>query len=67
MAGYECTDQLNSSGDRVDLLNATGHTIQLAQDYADVQKFGIKTVREGIRWSQVEKNPFQYDFSVVSR
>ena len=65
MGGYECTDQLNSSGNRVDLLSETGHLARLKEDYEDIQRFGIKTVREGIRWSHVEKQPYQYDFSTV--
>lgn len=66
MGGYECTDQLNSSGNRVDLINTTHHLTRLDDDYNDIKAFGITTVREGIRWSQVEKVPYQYDFSTVS-
>jgi hypothetical protein len=65
MGGYECTDQLNSSGNRVDLVNTTHHLSRLTSDYQDALIFGIKTVREGIRWSFVEKQPYQYDFSTV--
>ena len=65
MGGYECTDQLNSSGNRVDLLSMTGHLTRLKQDYEDLKLFNITTVREGIRWSHVEKQPYQYDFATV--
>jgi hypothetical protein len=65
MGGFECSDQLNSSGDRVDFLHITDHFDQLDQDYKNLKLFGIETVREGIRWSQVEKIPYQYDFSTV--
>ena len=58
MAGYECADQLNAFGHRVD---------RLTDDYADLRPFGIQTVREGIRWSQVETRPYQYDFLGVGR
>ena len=67
MAGYECADHLNAFGHRVDLLTDTGHVDRLADDYADLRSFGIQTVREGIRWSQVETRPYQYDFSGVGR
>ena len=67
MAGYECADQLNAFGHRVDLLTDTGHLDRLADDYADLKPFGIQTIREGIRWSQVETKPYQYDFSTVGR
>ncbi|MDT3405328.1 amine oxidase [Mucilaginibacter terrae] len=65
MGGYECTDQLNTVGDRVDLINTTHHLSRLNSDYNDIKDFGITTVREGIRWSYVEKQPYHYDFSVV--
>lgn len=65
MAGYECSDQLNHYGDRVDLLMLTGHIDQIEQDYELLTPLQIATVREGIRWSIVEKQPYQYDFSTV--
>ena len=63
--GYECTDQLNAFGNRVDFLPLTGHLQLLDQDYADLGQFNIRTVREGIRWAFVEKTPYQYDWSTV--
>ena len=65
MGGYECTDQLNAFGNRVDFLQVTGHLQQLDKDYQDLSLFNIKTVREGIRWSFVEKQPYQYEWSTV--
>jgi beta-glucosidase/6-phospho-beta-glucosidase/beta-galactosidase len=65
MGGYECTDQLNAFGSRVDLLNTTGHLEYLEQDYQGLADFEIRTVREGIRWSFVEYQPYHYDWSVV--
>ena len=65
MAGYECTDQLNAFGNRVDLINTTGHLQKIDQDYQDLAAFNIKTVREGIRWSFVEKRPYEYDWTTV--
>ena len=65
MGGFECTDQLNARGNRVDLINTTHHLERLANDYLMLHAHGIKTVREGIRWSFVEKRPYQYDFSAV--
>jgi hypothetical protein len=67
MAGYECSDQLNCFGHRVDLLSITGHLQKLEEDYRALSMFGISTVREGIRWSSVERVPYQYDFSVVQK
>ena len=65
MAGYECSDQLNCFGNRVDLLESSGHLQILDEDYKSLSSFKIKTVREGIRWSHVEKRPYQYDWSTV--
>jgi hypothetical protein len=63
--GYECTDQLNAFGNRVDFLPLTGHLQLLDEDYADLNQFNVKTVREGIRWAHIEKTPYQYDWSTV--
>jgi len=65
MAGYECSDQLNCFGNRVDLLNETRHLENIEDDYKSILSFEIKTVREGIRWSKIETSPYQYDFSSV--
>lgn len=65
MGGYECTDKLNAWGNRVDFLQTTGHLQCLDADYQDLHPFGIRTVREGIRWSQVEKRPYQYDWQTL--
>ncbi|MGA0557912.1 amine oxidase [Larkinella sp. VNQ87] len=64
-AGFECTDQLNCFGNRVDFLPQTGHLAMLEADYRQLNPFQIRTVREGIRWSQVEKTAGQYDWRVV--
>ena len=65
MGGYECTDKLNVFGNRVDFLTLTGHLQLLEEDYRQLSLFDIKIVREGIRWSQVEQRPYQYDWSTV--
>ncbi|WP_229253856.1 family 1 glycosylhydrolase [Dyadobacter sp. NIV53] len=65
MGGYECTDQLNTHGNRVDFLHITSHLELINEDYKQLQTFSITTVREGIRWSQIEKEPYEYDFSTV--
>lgn len=65
MGGFECTDKLNAFGNRVDFLTLTGHLSMLAEDYRQLALFDIKTVREGIRWSQVEVCPYEYNWTVV--
>ncbi len=65
MAGFECSDKLNRYGTRIDLLAATGHLDLLHADYRLIKSQGMHTVREGIRWSFVEKRPYEYNFDVV--
>src|SRR3982750_892256 len=65
MAGFECTDKLNAFGNRVDFLHITGHLELIDEDYKRLHDFNIATVREGIRWSQVERTPYVYDWSTV--
>lgn len=64
-AGFECADHINRSGDRINLLEMTGHDKRVFEDYRLIAEIGIHTVREGICWSNVEKRPFSYDFSEV--
>jgi beta-glucosidase/6-phospho-beta-glucosidase/beta-galactosidase len=67
MGGFECTDQVNAFGHRVDFLNITRHLELLAEDYRALKLLNIRTVREGIRWSRIEREPYTYDWSVVER
>lgn len=65
MGGYECADHINRSGARINLLKETQHDIRFDADYKALAGIGIKTVREGICWSVVEKSPEVFDFSDV--
>lgn len=65
MGGYECADHINRKGERVNLLFETLHHEKIREDYALAYDLEIKTVREGICWSNVEKEPYHYDFSEV--
>jgi beta-glucosidase/6-phospho-beta-glucosidase/beta-galactosidase len=65
MGGYECADHMNNRGNRVDILSETAHDERTAEDYLLLKAAGIETVREGIRWSYVEKHPYVYNFSEV--
>jgi len=67
IAGYECSDQLNCFGERVNLLAATRHLEQMEQDYTRLREFTISTVREGVQWSCVETSPYVYDWTNVIR
>lgn len=67
MAGFECTDQLNCFGNRVDFINVTGHLKYLEEDYQNLALFNIATIREGIRWSCVERTAYEYDWTDVKK
>jgi hypothetical protein len=67
MAGFECADHTNAFGHRVDLINETRHLSFAAEDYKRLSLFGIKTVREGIRWSRVEQLPYHYNWTEVEQ
>jgi beta-glucosidase/6-phospho-beta-glucosidase/beta-galactosidase len=67
MAGFECTDKLNRFGTRVDFLSVTGHLQKLDEDYKNLSSLSMRTVREGIRWSVVEKTPFNYNWKDVEK
>ncbi|MBA3648047.1 MAG: amine oxidase [Chitinophagales bacterium] len=67
MAGFECADHLNAFGNRIDLLKLTDHLSLINEDYQRLSQFNIKSVREGIRWSQIEKQPYHYDWSEVAQ
>ncbi|WP_262147568.1 hypothetical protein [Chryseobacterium foetidum] len=67
MGGFECADHQNTFGERVDLYATSGHELYLEEDYDCLHALGMKTVREGIRWSAVETKPYQYDWSEVER
>lgn len=65
MGGFECADHINRSGTRINLLKETQHDIRFHEDYEALASIGIKTVREGICWSDVEKSPGVFDFSEI--
>jgi len=67
MGGFECADHQNAFGERVDMIRLTGHDIFLKEDYDRLSAINIRTVREGIRWSHVEKVPYQYDWTEVDQ
>lgn len=62
IGGFECATHYARHGRRLDLLAATQHDRYAVEDYARLQKHGIHTVREGIRWHRIERLPGQYDF-----
>lgn len=64
-AGFECSTHKLQSGKRLDLVHSTRHDVFVGQDYARLRELGIQTVREGIRWTLIEKQPGNFDFDSV--
>merc|ERR1712015_178392 len=63
LGGFECSSHRRSDGRRLDLLAATGHDRWAAHDYAVLQRHGLKTVRDGLRWHLIETSAGRYDWS----
>jgi beta-glucosidase/6-phospho-beta-glucosidase/beta-galactosidase len=63
MAGFECSSHIRPDGVRLDLLASTRHDSLVAEDYAQVRAYGLRVVRDGVRWHLVESCPNVYDWS----
>ena len=63
LGGFECSTHRRSDGRRLDLLAATGHDRWAAHDYGALQRHGIRSVRDGLRWHLIEQTPGHYDWS----
>jgi beta-glucosidase/6-phospho-beta-glucosidase/beta-galactosidase len=63
--GFECSTHKLKDGRRLDMVASTRHDEFVAEDYARLADFGIRTIREGIRWTLIESAPGQLDFSTV--
>src|SRR5690606_21910473 len=63
MGGFECADHINRSGLRINLMKETAHHLRAFEDYELLHSLGIKVVREGVCWSEVEISPYVFDFT----
>jgi len=63
MAGFECSSHRRRDGVRLDLIRATGHDKHVLRDYRQLKDLGFSTIRDGLRWHLVGKNPDKYDWS----
>jgi beta-glucosidase/6-phospho-beta-glucosidase/beta-galactosidase len=67
MAGFECSSQIHYRGrGRLDYTAGLEHDRRCQEDYAALDQFGIRTVRDGIRWHLVERRKGHFDFSTVA-
>lgn len=55
MAGFECATGFNCRRQKVDQVSATQHDRFLTADYRRLKRIGISTVREGVRWPNVDQ------------
>jgi beta-glucosidase/6-phospho-beta-glucosidase/beta-galactosidase len=63
MGGFECSSHRRQDRRRLDLLASTGHAEFAAEDYRGLARYGIRTVRDGLRWHLIERVPGRYDWS----
>ena len=63
LGGFECSSHRRKDGVRLDLLHGTRHDMFALQDYQAVERYGIRAVRDGVRWHLAEPAPQSYDWS----
>ncbi|AZF04896.1 beta-glucosidase [Pseudomonas sp. R5-89-07] len=63
MAGYECSSQRRQDGQRLDLLESTGHARWVDKDYRQLAGLNVRCARDGLRWHLIERSPGRYDWS----
>jgi beta-glucosidase/6-phospho-beta-glucosidase/beta-galactosidase len=62
MAGFESACHVNSKGVRLDMIHATQHDRFIDEDYENLTRMGLRSVRETVRWHLVERTPGVFDF-----
>lgn len=63
MGGFECSSHRRRDGVRLDLIRATAHDKHVLRDYRQLKDLGFGTIRDGLRWHLVGRNPDKYDWS----
>jgi beta-glucosidase/6-phospho-beta-glucosidase/beta-galactosidase len=63
LGGFECSTHRLRSGKRLDLVRSTRHDEFAASDYRLLQRHGIQTARDALRWHVIERSPGVFDFS----
>jgi beta-glucosidase/6-phospho-beta-glucosidase/beta-galactosidase len=63
LGGFECSTHKLRSGKRLDLIHSTRHDELARSDYLLLQRHGIRTARDGLRWHLIERSPYNYDFT----
>src|SRR4051812_35681521 len=63
LGGFECSTHRRRDGVRLDVTRGTRHDELAERDYRLLQRHGIATARDGLRWHLIETSPGRYDFS----
>ena len=61
--GFECSTHRRRDGRRLDLIQSTRHDEFARSDYELLQRHGMSTARDGLRWHLIEQSPGRLDFS----
>lgn len=66
--GFECsTHRRGHDRQRIDVIASSRHDLHADHDYRELAGHGILTVRDGLRWHLIERNPGRYDWSSLDR
>lgn len=65
LAGFESACHINGSGQRLDMIAATQHDVQVKEDYERAREVGIKSVRDAVRWHLIDHFG-KFDFSSLA-
>ncbi len=63
LAGFECSSHRRPDGVRLDLVHSSGHEALALEDYRRCAELGLASVRDGLRWHLIEREPGRYDWS----
>lgn len=63
LGGFECSTHRLADGRRLDMLAATHHDRFAASDYRLLERYGMSTVRDGVRWHQIEEKSGVYNWA----
>ena len=63
LGGFECSSHRLRNGKRLDLVRATKHDEFAVEDFRLLQRHGIYSAREGLRWYLIETQPYRFNFS----
>ncbi len=61
--GFESATHRRPDRLQVDVIHSTHHDLRAEADYRLLQQAGIFTVRDGLRWHLIERQPGLYDWS----